>query len=154
MAAPNAARTSAHDIAASLTSLMDDEARDAVRALTAHLEAAHATYTDAHAALMDDYRTATQLFAGLVFELANPGVAADPSDSRIDAIDRRLIELLGEGKKRHTLHTDVGIGPREVRTRLERLYDMTGSQTQFQFARACVSRGWLPADPGTPRRTP
>lgn len=132
----------------------NDETDCALRALTAQLEAAHATYARGHAALVDNYRTATQLLSALALELAKPDRTPAESDSPIDAVDRRLIALLADGKKRQTLHNDAGISQREVRTRLERLYRMTGSQTQFQFGRACVSRLWLPADPGTPRPTP
>ena len=127
---------------------------DTIHALTAQLEAAHASYARGHAALVDTYRTATHLLSALALDLANPDLTGAAPDSAVDAIDLRLIALLGEGKKRHALHNDVGIGQREVRTRLERLYGMTGSQTQFQFGRACVSRLWLAADPGTPRPMP
>ena len=140
------------DVTAVLRSPPDaDELRAAVQALAPHVEAAYAAYADTQVTLAGHLEEVMHLLAGVLQRLAHPEITTGLYEDQIDAIDRRLIELLAEGKKRHGLHAEVGIGPYEVTSRLKRMYELTGSATQFQFARACVSRLWLPADPGGPR---
>lgn len=124
---------------------------DAVSVLTTHLQAAHATLTDGQTALTENYRTVTRLLADVRLRLANPDRGDGPYDDLIDDVDRRLIALLDRGTKRTALAAEADITPYDMSRRIRRLYDVTGSTMQFQFGRACVSRLWVPPDPGTPR---
>lgn len=128
-----------------------DATSDAVRALTAHLDRAQATLATGQAELIDGYESLTRLLANLRLSLANPGLGSGPYDGLIDDTDRRLIASLAKGNTRPVIAAEAGITPYEMNRRMRRLYDLTGSRMQFEFGVACVSRLWLPADPGRPR---
>jgi hypothetical protein len=134
------------------STLLDDTTSDAVRALTAHLETAHATFTTGQAALVDNYETVSRLLANVRLTLANPELGSGPYDDLIDDTDRRLIALLAAGKTRPVMAAEAGITQYEMNQRLKHLYELTGSTMLFEFGVRCVSRLWLPADPGSPRR--
>jgi hypothetical protein len=124
----------------------DAATRNALLAVTAELEATHAAYLDGHAALLDRYGELTELLRSVRL-----GLTSGPYDDLLDDIDRQLIALLNQGVRRPVVAAKAGITTYDMDRRLRRMYVLTGSKTQFQFGRACVSRLWLPPDVGVRR---
>jgi len=149
LSTPHAANPT--DLVTAFEPLVGGEANEVLHALTAHLEMAHATFTSGQAALVDHYRTASQLLANIRLHLANPSMGSGPYDDLIDSTDRALLAALNQGKTRAAAAAAAGIGRHETNDRMRRMYDLTGSTMQFEFGRAAVSRLWVPADPGSPR---
>lgn len=57
--------------------------------------------------------------------------------------DKRLVALLAAGLKDLTIGRELGVGPRTVERRLQRIMAYLGTRTRFQTAVEACRRGWL-----------
>ena len=126
----------------------DGDTLDLLRVLNERLGQNHTALTDSQAVLS----TTTQVLAGVLRRLQRPDLDAAPFATDIDDVDRRLLALLDRGEKVDSIPRMLGLTRYDMRARMNRMYDLTGSARPFQFGRAACSRLWIPADPGTPRQ--
>jgi DNA-binding CsgD family transcriptional regulator len=64
-----------------------------------------------------------------------------------DEVDRSILALLNVGLTDVNIARQLGIGPRSVQRRLQRLMGLAGAHSRFQLGGHAVRSGWLP-EPG------
>jgi DNA-binding NarL/FixJ family response regulator len=83
------------------------------------------------------------LLRGLVRLFHHLWAAASTAQDVLDDEDRRVLNLLAEGKTDETAAREVGMSVRHLRRRIARLMDVLEATSRFQAGAVAARRGWI-----------
>jgi DNA-binding NarL/FixJ family response regulator len=74
----------------------------------------------------------------------SPNTAFPPADDAPDDVDRAVLALMQAGLTDVIIARQVGIAPRSLQRRLQRLMRLAAARSRFQLGIHAAQSGWLP----------